>query len=279
MDLLQDVPHIRFVDAHVHLKNNNAFDQIKESGIGAVRNAGMRNNVVQCYELPNRYDGSPVVISAKWGLYKKEGYGSQFGVPVQSREDIKAEIFKLKAAGANIVKVMASGMVSLERKDTVTSVGFSEEDLSFIVEESAKYGLQVMAHANGKSAIIAAARAGVRSIEHGFFMTEDALEALARAGAFWVPTVSALERASRVRSLTQEVNDYIHSVIEAHLNMIRAAHRMGVGLAIGTDCILPMADYKSAYEAELRFFIEAGLTRDAVMKIASKDGAKLLGIG
>jgi len=277
MDFLHNVSSVRFVDAHVHLKNCRAFEQIRESGIAAVRNAGMRDNSLEDRASRKRCQGDPAVIDARWALYKNGGYGSQFGVPVTTRDDIKTEIGKLKAAGADIVKVMASGIVSLEKKETITPGGFSEAELSFIVEESAKCDLKVMAHANGEAAVISSVRAGVLSVEHGFYMSEKALEALASAGVFWVPTTSALVRAARAASLSEAIKRSICSVADAHLNMIRTAHRLGVGLAVGTDCVLPATDYRAAYEEEMGYFVKAGLDRETVLAIASEGGAKLLG--
>jgi hypothetical protein len=60
--------------------------------------------------------------------------------------------------------------------------------------------------------------------------------------------------------------------------MIRAAPDLGVSLAIGTDCVLPDPEYREAYETELMYFEQAGLSREAVMKIAREDGKRLLGI-
>ena len=58
--------------------------------------------------------------------------------------------------------------------------------------------------------------------------------------------------------------------------MIRQARDIGVSLAVGTDCVLPDADYRAAYDAELRYFEQTGLSRDAVMAIACEGGARLL---
>ena len=87
-------------------------------------------------------------------------------------------------------------MVSLKEPGRVTAGGFNREELLFIVHAAANCGLGVMAHANGEHAIIDAAEAGVRSIEHGFFMSRRALEVMEKKSTFWVPTVGALKRAA-----------------------------------------------------------------------------------
>ncbi|MGE5173811.1 MAG: amidohydrolase family protein [Betaproteobacteria bacterium] len=267
-----------FVDCHVHIRDNAGLDQLARAGIIAAREAGLRENAAQVGSLCPTQAGPVVVIRACWALYKKGGYGSQFGVAVDSLEEIRTEILKLKQAGAGIIKVMASGIVSLRRPGSITPGGFTGDELKYIVQESARAGLGVMAHANGEEAITASVRAGVRSLEHGFFMTARALDVIAKYGTFWTPTVGALARAADKGKVSAEVQAYVGSLIRSHQEMILRAHALGVTLAIGTDYVLPDARYKDAYEAELRYFGQAGLSRDAVLVIACDNGARLLGL-
>jgi hypothetical protein len=266
------------VDAHVHCRNTAAFEVIRAAGIAAVRDAGMRQNVEQGFPLQPAPGKGPLVVSSGWALYRKGGYGSQFGLPIEGREDILREILRLKAAGAGIIKVMASGMVSLENKGTVTDGGFDQDELTALVHEAQHEGLAVMAHANGEQAIIACASAGVRSIEHGFFMTGRALEKLAKKGIFWIPTVGALARAAASHDLSQEMKASIDELIRSHLTMINRANALGVPLAIGTDYVLPGPGYRDAFDAEMAYFEQAGLSGDIVSTIACEGGARLLGI-
>lgn len=170
------------------------------------------------------------------------------------------------------------GIVSFKDPGTVTPGGFNADEVRFIVHEAATAGLSVMAHANGEAAIMACAEAGVRSVEHGFFMTERALELLAEKGVFWVPTIGALARAADSAGISKDARQYVESMILAHLETVRRAHQSGVPLAVGTDCVVPDARYGGAYGAELEYFTKAGIPRDDVMKIAREGGARLLGI-
>lgn len=267
-----------FVDAHVHIRDPRGLDAVRAAGVVAVRDAGIRENRLSRSRMLDHKHEGPVIVSALWGLYKKGGYGSVFGSAVESRDELSSEIIKLAHAGAAIIKVMASGMVSLREPATVTPGGFSEEELRYIVQESGKAGLGVMAHANGEKAIIAAARAGVRSIEHGFFMTEAALEVLAEEKTFWVPTMGALARAARAATLSEKMVEFIEALLHAQFAMVRKARSIGVPLAIGTDCVLPDPEYGNKYEAELSYFEQAGLAHQDVIHLACDSGARLLGI-
>ncbi len=268
----------RFVDAHVHIRAVRGLADLRSARVAAARDAGTRAGTGLAVAASSRGQGTPLISSAGKALYKKGGYGSAFGIPVESIEDIRREIVVLKLAGAGIIKAMASGLVSLVARDTVTPGGFTHQELAALVQEANALGLPVMAHANGEDAIIAAAETGVRSIEHGFFMSPRALDAMAKRGVFWVPTVGALVRALESGNVSPDMKVHIRELIRSHLAMIAQAHARGVSMAIGTDCVLPDPGYGKAYQEELAYFEEAGLSSSAVLEIACSSGAKLLGV-
>jgi imidazolonepropionase-like amidohydrolase len=265
-----------FVDAHVHITDASGLDAVASAGVVAVRDAGTKAG--KGLEAKGGAPGAPLVLSAGWAIFRRGGYGTRFGVPVETRDDIRSEIMRLSRAGAGIIKVMASGIVSLDRPGEITAGSFPPDGLAFIVEETRKLGLGVMAHANGEAAILAAAEAGVRSIEHGFFMTERALAALAEKQIYWVPTVGALARASETAGVSKKARTFVAGLIRSHLEMIMMAYSSGAPLAIGTDCTLPDPRYREAYEREFAYFVQAGIPHGEVLRIAREGGAKLLGM-
>jgi imidazolonepropionase-like amidohydrolase len=268
----------RLVDTHVHIRETIGLETVLAAGVCAVRDAGTKNAAGLGLLWRGGQRGAVAVRSAGWALYKKGGYGSSFGTPVEDRDAFPREVRRLKAAGADIIKVVASGMVSLKMRDTITAGGFDKEELVALVQAARSEGLEVMAHANGEQAIIASAEAGVRSVEHGFFMTTKALDTLARQGTFWTPTVGALARAALAAGTSDEMRASIDNLIDSHLAMIRYAHDLGIGLTIGTDCVLPDPRYGEVFDVELAYFVKAGLTHEEVMRIASDNGARLLGL-
>jgi imidazolonepropionase-like amidohydrolase len=271
-----NIGHSGFVDTHIHLEDARGLETARTAGIAAVRDAGTKKGAG--LKTGTALRSGPAIVSAGWALYKKGGYGSLFGVPVETREEVRSEIIKLKRAGAGIIKIMASGMVSLKKPGTITRGGFHPEELRFIVDEAAAAGLGVMAHANGAAAITAATESGVRSVEHGFFMTGRTLEAMAKHGTYWTPTVGALARAADSATISKEMRTYVSALIVSQLEMIGRAHEIGVPLAVGTDCVLPHPEYRKIYDVELFYFERAGLSPEDVLHIACESGARLLGI-
>lgn len=265
-----------YIDAHVHLTHAEALPDLACAGIAAVRDAGTRQGVGLALKRSPGQGISPRIITAGRALSKPGGYGAFLGTPVGTRQEIAAEILKLRNDGADIIKIIASGVVSFELPGTVTAGGFGADEIRFLVAEAGKHGLAVMAHANGEAAIRAAAEAGVRSIEHGFFMTDAALDILAVRKVFWVPTAGALRRAVERAEARTEVSAFIQQEIDRHLVMIGKAFRAGVPLAVGTDCVLPDRRYRGYYDDELALFRGAGIPADTVERIACEGGRALL---
>jgi imidazolonepropionase-like amidohydrolase len=265
-----------YIDAHVHLTHAEALPDLARAGIAAVRDAGTRQGVGLELQRAWGQGISPRVITAGRALSKRGGYGAFLGTPVGTRQEIAAEILKLRNDGADIIKIITSGVVSFELPGTVTAGGFGADDVLFIVAEAGKHGLAVMAHANGEAAIRAAAEAGVRSIEHGFFMTEAALESIAKRKVFWVPTAGALRRAAERAEARTKSLAFIQQEVDRHLVMLGKAFRAGVPLAVGTDCVLPDSHYRGYYDDELALFRAADIPADTVERIACEGGRALL---
>ncbi len=267
-----------FVDAHVHITHPDALRDLAAAGIKAARDAGSKKGAGLTTGRHHANGNLPVIISAGRALSRRGGYGAFLGTSVETRQEIATEILNLRNEGAGIIKIVCSGVVSFELPGQVTAGGFGRDEIRFIVEEAGHHGLPVMAHANGEAAIRAAAEAGVRSIEHGFFMTETALGSMAERGVFWVPTVGALRRAAVRAGAAPEAAAFIREEIERHLAMLGKAFRSGVPLAVGTDCVLPDKCYRGYYDDELAFFRAADIPHDAVACIACESGAKLMGL-
>ncbi len=152
------------------------------------------------------------------------------GVP----ECLKAVRSQLRL-GARVIKICASGGVMSE-VDHPVHQQFSNEELRAIVEEAGRAERVVMAHCHGKPGIMAALEAGVRTIEHGSYLDEEAAVAMREAGAILVPTRLIVEQGLRSKGL---MPDYAYqkmvAIADSHLQAMKIAHQAGVKIALGTD--------------------------------------------
>src|SRR5207249_1182594 len=92
--------------------------------------------------------------------------------------------------GAEVIKINMSGGIWGPAWDNIHTVFQAEDELQAVFETARQRGFPVMAHAAGAASAKAAARMGARSIEHGYALDEDAIEAMAKAKVTFVPTLA-----------------------------------------------------------------------------------------
>lgn len=142
-------------------------------------------------------------------------------------------------AGADQVKICTSGGV-LSPMDDPAHTQFTVAEIRAVVEEAEAHGSYVLAHAQGTEGIKNALRAGVRSIEHGIFLDEEAIGMMLEADAYLVPTLVAplavVRNAERgVAAIPPQVVEKARRVVEAHRESVQHAFEAGVRIAMGTD--------------------------------------------
>jgi imidazolonepropionase-like amidohydrolase len=177
---------------------------------------------------------------------------------------------------ARVIKVCASGGVMSE-VDHPIHQQFSDEELRAIVEEAARADRVVAAHCHGKPGIMAALRAGVRTIEHGSFLDEEAASLMTETGAILVPTRFIVEE---LLGLEDQMPAYAYRKLAAlsdtHAQAMKIAVAAGVRLAMGTDIFASGERYLAA-SREIRHLVEAGLTPLEAIEAATATGPATLG--
>ena len=195
--------------------------------------------------------------------------GPESGVADGPDEIRKAIRYQTKH-GAKWIKMCATaGIFSFDR--TVGAQQYSEAELRAGVEEAALHGIRVAAHAHGTEGILAAVRAGVRSIEHGSILTEEAIQLMKSRGTWLVPQAyigqaidpSTLEPAIRAK------HDYINPIARRSLEK---AIRAGVKIAFSTDGPLPNSDPGREFAA----LVDRGMTPLQSIQAATIRGAEML---
>ena len=125
-------------------------------------------------------------------LCKKGRYGGFIGECYVNFKEYAQLVRKMRAQGADFIKIMISGLMDFDRFGVLTEEGLPAEDIRELIHIAHEEGFSVMAHANGARTIEAAARAGVDSVEHGAYQDADSLAAMEENGTIWVPTLSTV---------------------------------------------------------------------------------------
>jgi imidazolonepropionase-like amidohydrolase len=197
---------------------------------------------------------------------------------VDGPDQIRRKVRELVRAGADVIKVATSGGV-LSPRDNPRHAHFDTAELAALVAEARTAGLAVMAHAQATDGIKNAVRAGIRSIEHGIYLDDEAIAMMLDAGTFLVPTLVApqavLDAVGSGANLPAAAVAKAQEVLEIHRDSVARAVRAGVRLAMGTDSGVGPHGHNLD---ELVLMQRAGMPAPEVLAATTSVAAELLGV-
>ena len=199
------------------------------------------------------------------------------GLIADGPQEIIKAIRKEIKYGSDWIKIMVTGAF-MSVGDNPENVSFSPEELHAAVSEAKRHNIPVAAHAHATDGINQAVKAGVRSIEHGTYISDESISLMVKHGTFYVPTIYVGDYyANSDKLLAQEKNDdYYLSYRSEWLSMIEKAYRAGVKITVGSDLCGYGID-PSLCAREFATLIEAGMTPMDAVKAGTIVGAEMLG--
>lgn len=205
------------------------------SGITSARDLGSVDHLVLEYASHVRAGSvtGPRIAAAGRPITITGGHCARYGLvadgPVAVRTAVRSQI----AAGATVIKLMATGGISTPGNPGVQ--GLNLDELTAAVGEAHKLGVRVAAHAHSPEGIIAALTAGVDTVEHAAFADDEALELLRSTGTTLVPTVSALNNIAPGVGIPDDTVEKSLAARETYRANTARAIGAGVRIAAGTD--------------------------------------------
>lgn len=165
-------------------------------------------------------------------LYKKGHYGGIIGKPFETTKEFAASVRQNRDAGADFIKIMISGLMDFDRFGVLTEEGLESGEIQELIHIAHEEGMAVSVHGNGGKNVLAAAKAGVDSVEHGAYLTEEALCAMAEAGTVWVPTLSTI---GNLRGTGRFSETDVERILESAFQNVTRFAQLGGLIAPGTD--------------------------------------------
>lgn len=304
-----------FVDMHVHLEHEtnpkrylaryteNEADVAFESAVFARRTlmagfttvrdlGGSGVNTALRDAVKKRYVAGPRIFSAGKSIATTGGHadptngsrkdlmgdpGPKEGV-VNSPEGARKAVRQRYKNGADVIKITATGGVLSVAKSGRNPQFFIDE-IKAITETAADYGMLVAAHAHGDRGMQRAVLGGVKTIEHGTFMSEETMELMKKHDAYYVPTITAGKEVAE----KAEVKGYYPELVVPKAKEVgpqiqgtfARAYKKGVKIAFGTDAGV----FKHGENArEFQYMTEAGMPEMEAIQSATVTPAILLGM-
>jgi imidazolonepropionase-like amidohydrolase len=278
------------IDAHLHLQGNRSMDMmdwvtdsdalsaaratadlraLAASGFTSVRDAGSTTGTalrqaVEAGDVPG-----PRVFTSGQALSQTGGHGDVHSLPFEWVEsggasistladgptECRREVRKRLREGTDLIKIMTTGGVLSER-DAPDQTQFTEAEVSAMVEEAHRAGRPVASHAQGTPGIKLALENGVDTIEHGFYIDDEAIDLFLETGAVFVPTLAIMHRIVEHGAdfgVPEHAIEKASAAAESHVDSTRRAYEADVPIATGTDFLgsdlVPHGE--NALEAEL----------------------------
>ena len=162
-----------------------------------------------------------------FAIHRKGCYGSIVGRGFQGMKEYASLVERAAAQGADFIKIMTTGIMDFNVFGRITHEDLEPAEVREMVHIAHEQGFAVMSHTNGKRAVLDALEAGVDSIEHGNYIDEECIAALAQSRTCFVPTATVARNL-----IGSGVGD------DAVLERIWEASRQGIAGAVEAGCLI-----------------------------------------
>ena len=276
-----------FIDAHTHIRSLSSAKRALESGVTTVRSASTPNyQDVNIRELvkSGALSGPDMVAT---GVFVTPNLGETVLADprlaalmngVNSEEELRMLVRINADRGVDFIKTRGTERAGLPNTDPRKQT-YTQAQLTAIVDEARKHNIPVMAHAHGDEGGYAAVAAGVRSIEHGTYLSEKTLKLMKQKGTYLVPTFTT------VVDLTEPGGDYDNPVLfirgqhmlSALEKTVKRAYEMEIKIVTGADTGYG-PNSVTRVGMEIANFVKLGMKPMDAIRSATSVGAELLQI-
>lgn len=252
-----------------------------DAGFTTVRDVGSRDHSI--FTLKQAIESGllpgPRIVGAGRAICMIGGHARFIGQEVEGIEQVRQVVAEQIAAGAGVIKLIASGGV-LTPGTSPDEAQMTMEELAAAVDAAQQAGKRVAAHAHGAAGMKNAIHAGVRSIEHATLLDEESGALMKRYGVYMVPTLSALATTAACRpgcGIPDSALAKAKSMTTRHQASFKSAHQSGIAIAMGTDAGTPF-NYHGENAQELERMVALGMTPMEAIVASTATAARLIGI-
>jgi imidazolonepropionase-like amidohydrolase len=197
---------------------------------------------------------------------------------INSVDEARQAVRQRYKEGSDVIKITATGGV-LSYAKSADAPQFTVDEIKAVVDTARDYGYRVAAHAHGTEGMKRAVLAGVTSIEHGTYMTDEVMALMKQKGTWYVPTIYA----GRFVADKAKIDGYFPEVVRPKAARVGAliqdtagrAYKAGVKIGFGTDMgVGPHGDNAR----EFIYMVEAGMPAGYALQSATLRAAEVLGV-
>jgi imidazolonepropionase-like amidohydrolase len=241
-------------------------------GVTLVRDAGDRHGINNRVRDEAAAGSSMArVRSGGLGVKRPKRYGAFMAMDVEDADGIRNSVKKL-AADNDEIKLILTGIIDFDAGAVTDEPQFDLESAKLVVDTARAHGRKTFSHCSGEKGLAIAARAGVGSIEHGFFMTRETLAVMRDNQVAWTPTFCPVHfqwAHPEAVGWSENTVGNLRRILDRHAEHLRMADEMGVTLLMGTDAGSMGVEHGYAMFEEIDRYLEAGLSMEKTLAAAT----------
>lgn len=292
------------IDCHVHLSIDGDADPIGQvvsdtaamsvlrmarnaertlaAGVTTVRDLGAKDHIDISFRRAldeGLATAAPRLILSGQPVTMTGGHCWQFGRQADGADEVRRAAREQIRAGADCVKLMATGGI-LTQGNEIGAAQLEEAEMRAAIEEADKAGKLTAVHAHGASGIKNGVRAGVKSVEHAYFLDDEGIDLMLKRNVWLVPTAVAVDLVVKNgigSGIPTDVVEKAEEAIESQRATCRKALGSGVRIAMGTDAGTPYNRHGENAQ-ELVALVSLGMSPMDAIRATTIRGAELLGM-
>jgi imidazolonepropionase-like amidohydrolase len=196
-------------------------------------------------------------------------------------ENLRQAVRELLHAGADVINICTTASVHGGQPDRLPAARFTVEEIETVVYEAHTAGRRVMAHVDGGPGVANAIRAGVDSVDHPYYTSDEDIELMLKEGTFLVPTLACnygilkIAEQHPTAGVHPEAVEGARTVLAAHADGFRRAAEAGVKIAMGSDSF---GWFQGENLLELELMVRSGYSPMQAITAGTRSAAECLGI-
>ena len=255
------------------------LERLRASGITLVRDCGDKWGINHALRTEAAGTALPVVRSAGVAVRRKGRYGSFFAEEVVDATTAAACV--RTRTDSDDVKIVMTGIIDFAAAAVKGGPQFSFDELSAMTAAAKELGKPTVAHCSGREGIDIAVRAGIGSIEHGFFLDAELLERMATGGTAWTPTwipVAWVRDNPAACAVGADGVAGLGRILDQHRANLIEAHRRGTVILAGSDAGSLGVRHGDGLHDDLAAYADAGLPMASILASATSAPRRAWGL-
>ena len=259
------------------LRTYEALWNTLQAGVTTVRNAGVGQFVdvdartaVQQGVIPG-----PRLLACGPIIRPTGGHATGDQLEVDGPWGVRHAVRTAVKRGVDAIKLLASGAVA-QAGEEVDVETFSQEEMAAAVDEARRAGKPTLAHCIGNKGVKNAIAAGVDSVDHGIFLTEEDCAEMVRRGTYLVPSFGPFYYYAVKRIAEPWRCQRADPIMQPHRESFQLAMRLGVRIAMGCDCGAPSRMKNGENPLEYQLMVDNGMSAEQALVSGAISAARLL---